>query len=124
VARMTTVAATILIGLFLASFGIGLPPSTFSLRPFKFTSNRSPGGTPPCLFLRKVFKTLDLMVDFDDKALSSKELKLMHSLGEISKYACSDDVVCQVSCPSILAELERGIPSALVLCGGWILDSS
>jgi hypothetical protein len=44
----------------------------------------------------------------------------MRSLGEISKYAYSDGVVCQVSLLFILAELERGRSQILVFscCAG------
>jgi hypothetical protein len=44
----------------------------------------------------------------------------MRSLGEISNYAYSDGVVCQVSLLFILAELERGRSQILVFscCAG------
>jgi hypothetical protein len=76
---------------------------------FQFTSvqvyvQSKPGGTPTLPAFAQSLQDVPLNGGLDDRAFSSKKLKFMHSLGEISKYACSDDVVCQVSSASILVE--------------------
>jgi hypothetical protein len=80
----------------------------FSLRLVQFTSIVATQGMAvkyplPPMFLCKVLERFDLRVDLE----FSQVLNLLRSVGGTSRYACSDDVVCQVSPASILAELVK-----------------